>query len=651
MSRTRLVALLLVMGTLAIYLPVSHYGFTLYDDTDYVSENPVVQDGLTWDGIKWAFTTFHASNWHPVTWLSHELDCQLFGFDAPGMFHLVNILLHAANAVLLLILLLRLEISFWSCAFIAALFAWHPLRAESVAWIAERKDVLSGFFALLTLLAYVKYVRKNRLRDLWIALIFFALGLMSKPMLVTLPFVMLLLDFWPLQRFSTSNLRRLLVEKIPFFLLVAGSCIVTFIAQHRGGAVVALKNVPLAFRLENAVVAAVHYLLKLFWPQKLAVFYPLQTPNHVVVVFCALALIFIFAAAWRLRRSRPYLLVGWLWFVGMLVPVIGLVQVGMAALADRYSYLPSIGIFLAATPGLCDVARAIHFEKKILAAPAILVLAACLFLTHRQLNYWRDDIALFSHAVAVTKNNGTAHLNLGYAYQAVGNKAAAEKEYRAALAINSDDASAHNNLANLLDDSGHTQEAITEFQKALHLNPRFVAAYNNYGTLLVELGRYDDAVQQYTASEKIDPNDWHAPFLMGKVLLRTGRGGEAISFLQKAIRNAPNNPTILLFTAQVLASDENPKIRNGQAALALAQKADALTGGTQPAMLDALAMAYAELGDFKDATNAAQDALDLANRFGMTNDVPFIQKHLEVYRKNQPFRQSFTNAPAEKFPR
>ncbi|HZL80174.1 MAG TPA: glycosyltransferase family 39 protein, partial [Candidatus Limnocylindrales bacterium] len=357
MSRPRLIALLLAFVTLAAYLPVTQFNFLNYDDDEYVTENQVVQDGLTLAGVKWAFTTGRASNWHPLTWLSHMTDCELFKLNA-GAHHFINVIFHAANAALLFVLLLRLTKKNWPSAFVAALFAWHPLHVESVAWIAERKDVLSTFFALLTLLSYAKFVQENSRRHFWSALFYFTLGLMSKPMLVTLPFVLLLLDFWPLQRFPLSRLRsasarqaafrfQLLSEKTPFFLLAAASCLITFLVQHSGHAVATLDQVPPGFRLENAAVATVRYLQKIIWPAPLAVFYPLAPIPTATLVLAATALVFIFAATWLARNRNPCWLVGWLWFLGTLVPVIGLVQVGGAAMADRYTYIPSIGIFMA----------------------------------------------------------------------------------------------------------------------------------------------------------------------------------------------------------------------------------------------------------------------------------------------------------------
>ena len=686
MSRPRFTVLLLLLGTLAVYLPATHHGFTLYDDSDYITNNPIVENGLSWAGVKWAFTTWHASNWHPLTWLSHMLDCQFFGLNA-GAHHTVNVLIHTANTILLFALLLRWIGAVWPGAFVAALFAWHPMHVESVAWIAERKDVLSTFFALLTLLAYTRYAKpvvgskwptirmettsvasspsqaaKHRSLFLWLAVVCFAFSLMSKPMMVTLPFVMLLLDYWPLRRVESFKLNvagsnttrpatfnlQLLIEKIPFFALTAASCIITFLAQHRGGAVVSLNLVPLDYRLCNVPLAYADYLLKLFWPAHLAVFYPLpEKVSYVAVAGAVAALILISAAVWFGRKHSPYWLVGWLWFLGTLVPVIGLVQVGGAAMADRYTYFPSIGIFLAVTLGIRDWVEQFRIPKAIVAAPAVLVLAACLFLTHRQLGYWRNDVALFSHAIAVTKDNDTAHLNLGFALQKIGQDEQALAQYRIAVKLDPYRVEARNDLANLLDDAGHTDEALAQYRAALRLNPKYVPVLNNLGSMLMEHGQFDEAMKLYTESARQAPNDWHAPYLIGKLFLKEGHDAEAIPYFQRAVTIDPNNSHVLAFLAQVLASDENPKIRNGVAAYDMAEKANALTGGIQPAILNVLAMAYAELGRFDDAQHAMQDALTLAKKFDMTNDLPVLQNHLQLYQNHEPFRESFTNTPAK----
>ena len=671
--RPRFIALLLLLGTLAVYLPAAHNGFSCYDDGDYVSDNPQVKNGLTWAGITWAFTTWHAANWHPLTWISHMVDCQIFGLDA-GMHHTVNVLFHAANSILLLLLLLRWTNARWPSAFAAALFAWHPLHVESVAWIAERKDVLSTFFALLTLLAYTRFVEGSKIHPpspgsgatrspkskifYVLALVFFALGLMAKPMLVTLPFVMLLLDYWPLNRirnseFGIRNFIKLLLEKWPFLALSAASCVITFLAQHHGGAVASLATVSIHYRLENVPVAYARYLMKLFWPSTLAIYYPMFTIPRLAVAGALAVLIFISAAVWFARKRDPYWLVGWLWFLGTLLPVIGLVQVGAAAMADRYAYFPSIGLFLAVTLGVRDGVEWFHWPRTAVAAAAAIVLALCLGLTARQLSYWADDEALFSHAVAVTRDNGVAHLNLGYALDKEGRKDKAMKEYRIAVELEPDVAEPHNNLANLLDDAGHPDEAIAEFQKALRINSRFVAAHNNLGTLLVKLGRFDEALKEYAASAQLTPNDWHPPYLIGQALLKQGRDTEAISYFRQAVKLDSDNPQVLVYLAQVLASDKNPQVRDGNTALAMAARANDLTGGNQPVMIDAMAMAYAEIGQFTNAQETAAYALKLATAYNMTNDVTVVRQRLQLYKNNQPFRQSFlfTNAPVGKPPK
>ncbi len=451
MSRPRVIGLLLALATLLAYLPATRDRFINYDDDEYITQNQVVQSGLTWAGVKWAFTTRHASNWHPLTWLSHMTDCELFRLN-PGGHHLVNILIHAANATLLFMLLLRLTDALWPSAFIAALFAWHPLHVESVAWVSERKDVLSTFFALLALLSYVRFARENRRGNFWLAVIFFALGLMSKPMPVTLPFVMLLLDYWPLQRTQdpkskTRKVGRCVLEKWPFFLLVALSSTVTFLAQQNE-AVASLAKVPLPLRFENAILAYGCYLLKAVWPMHLAVFYPLS--KYIawsLTATAAAVLILISTAAWLERRRSPWLLVGWLWFLGTLVPVIGLVQVGDQAMADRYSYFPLIGIFIAISFTVTKWANRSRFPQNARAVTGVLILSACLVLTENQLRYWRDSESLFSHAIAVTKDNALAHLNLGAALQ----------------------------------DQKELSQALIQYQEVLRLDPTRHEAYDNIG--------------------------------------------------------------------------------------------------------------------------------------------------------------------------
>jgi tetratricopeptide (TPR) repeat protein len=654
MSRPRLIALLLALVTLAVYLPVRTHSFVNYDDPDYVTENPFVKNGLTLPDIKWAFTAFHAGNWHPLTWLSHMADCELFKLN-PGGHHLVNVLFHAANAVLLFTLLLRLTEKICPSAMVAALFAWHPLHVESVAWIAERKDVLSTLFALLTLLSYAKFTKEKCRRSFWFAFLFFALGLMSKPMLVTLPFVMLLLDFWPLNRFLDFKFQMpmatlLMLEKWPFFLLTMISCIVTFLAQRSGDAVVSLAKVSLSYRLENAPVAIARYLLKMIWPADLAIIYPMPDRiSAIAVAASVLVLIFISAAAWLTRQRSPYLLSGWLWFLGTLIPVIGLVQVGGAALADRYTYFPAIGIFIAAVFGFCQAAQRFHFPKIIFPAATVLILGACLFLTEKQLSYWRDSESLFRHALAVTKNNDIALADLGVALDAQGRLDEALGYYRQAAQLEAGRYQIHNNIATILDKMGKPAEALAEYREAVRLKPDLAFLHNGLGGELATLGQSDAALKEFAEAARLDPNYAWPHVETAKLFFQQGRDAEAVNELRAALRIEPDNFQILATTAHYVAANENAAARDGQSALVLATKANLLTGGNQPMIFDILGMAFAATGDFTHAQACAQNALDLANAAQMKNLEP-LKARLALYQNHQPWRESFLapNAPEKK---
>jgi protein O-mannosyl-transferase len=662
MSRQRLVTLLLTLGTLIVFLPAGWFGFVNFDDSDYVTNNNFVKNGLTVAGVRWAFTTFHACNWHPLTWISHMTDFTLFGLN-PGAHHYVNILFHAVNVALLFTLLRRLTNLIWPSALVAALFAWHPLHVESVAWISERKDVLSTFFALLSLLSYVRYAQKqSRVEsrgssastatpaldprpsnlDHSFALIFFALGLMSKPMLVTLPFVMLLLDFWPLQRFSLSAFRfPLLSEKIPFFLLTIISCVVTYFAQ-RNEAVASLAKVPLQLRFENSITAYTGYLFKTIWPVHLSVFYPLPGKiSFLAVAASAAFLIFISALVWLERKRNPWLLVGWFWFAGMLVPVIGLVQVGDQAMADRYTYFPLIGIFIAAVFAFEEWVCRFRFQKIAGAVAGVVILSACLALTENQLRYWHDSESLFTHALAVTKDNALAHLNLGAAFEENGKSAEALSQYQQALALNPQRYEADNNIGKLLYEMNKPEEALSYCLKAVELNPKRASSHNSLGLVLVALNRFDEAMSQFFEAAHLDANYVAPRFQTGRTLLKLGRDADAIPFFHEALQIEPDNYPMLIYVARVLASDENSQIRNGTEALALAGEAVQLAGGAQPVALDTLAMACAEAGRFDEAIQLQQQAVKLAESASQTDDAVPMQQRLELYKNHQPWRESF----------
>jgi protein O-mannosyl-transferase len=657
MSRTRLIALLLALATLLVYLPVGTHRFVNYDDDDYITNNPIVKKGPTWAGIKWAFVTSHASNWHPLTWLSHMTDCWLFGLNA-GAHHFVNALFHAVNAALLFVLLLRLTGRLWPCAFIAALFAWHPLHVESVAWVAERKDVLSTFFALLALLSYVKHVELAQAQSprsrvhFALSLLFFALGLMAKPMLVTLPFILLLLDFWPLQRMAgdkwqVTGALRLAGEKIPFFLLTVFSCVITFLAQRHGNSVISLKGMSLTYRLENLPVAYATYLQKMFYPVDLAVIYPLpEKISAPAIVVAVTVLAVVSAGVWRERQRNPYLLVGWLWFLGMLVPVIGLVQVGGAALADRYTYFSATGVFIMVTFGCLDLAKRFQFPKIILPAVGVLILAACVVLTEVQLRYWQNGETLFRRAIAVTKNNDVAMVDLGVALDAQGKFEEALTYYHEALKLVPGRYQLHNNLGNILGILGRPEESLAEYREAVRLKPDLAFLHNGTGQMLARLGRYDEAAAEFAEAARLDPGFASPHLELGKTLLKQGHDGEAIDEFRAALRLDPDNFQYLAYIARVLAAIENPAVRNGNTALVLAAKANVLTDGMQPLVLDALGMACAETGDFTNAVEVTQRAVEIA-AVAKLKDLELIQQRLQLYKNRQPWRESFraTNAP------
>ena len=631
----RLLCLVLALITLLLYLPVWQHEFIVYDDDLYVTENRMVQRGLTWAGVKWAFTTLHASNWHPLTWLSHMLDWQLFGANA-GAHHLVNVLFHTANTVLLFLLIRRMTASVGASAVVAALFAWHPLHIQSVAWIAERKDVLCAFFGLLALHAYLRYASESSRSAYIFSLLFFALGLIAKPMLVTLPCVFLLLDYWPLKR--ARNFVSLALEKWPFFLLTALSCVVTIIAQ-RESAMVDFEHQPFGARLSNALAAYSGYLTKTFAPVKLAIVYPLEPlPWPRVAVSAALMAVISFFA-WRCRAAQPYFIVGWLWFVGMLVPVIGLLQVGLQAMADRYTYLPLVGIFIAVVLGARDLAIRSRLNAKVNAAIATLALLVCAAATLRELSYWRDSEALFSRAVAVTKDNPVARVNLGQALEAEGRNEEALSQYREALRIGPLRAQAHNNIANVLAALGKKDEALQHYHEALRPDGKAPVVHLNLGSLLLELDRFEEALQHYAEAARQSSGDPRPLYLMGKARLQQKQTAQALAHFRDALRLDPDYVRALTWTARVLTSDKDSNLRNAKEALAFAQRANELTGGSEPFVMDTLAMAYAEAGRFAEAARTVDQAIAIATRTGAKEDAAAMRQRLELYRAGQPHRE------------
>jgi tetratricopeptide (TPR) repeat protein len=545
-------AALLFLAVAGLFLPALGHDFITYDDPVYVTKNAHVTGGLSWPDVAWAFRSTEASNWHPLTWLSHMADCQIYGLH-PWGHHLTSVLLHALNSVLLFIALRRMTGSVGRSAMVAALFGLHPLHVESVAWIAERKDVLSTTFWMLTLWAYARHVRPadspaGTTGFPALALGFFCLGLMCKPMLVTLPCVLLLLDFWPLNRWRAGSpgvARRLLIEKIPFFAASAAASAVTVFAQSRGGAVASVADYPWSVRLANALIAYGQYLGKCFVPIKLAVFYPYfaeqPAPGRIALAGFAVAGVTFVALAFL--RRRPYLLVGWLWFLGTLVPVIGLIQAGGQSMADRYTYVPLIGIFIMATWGLADAIPPGPRRSRALALAGAGVLAGCAILTSRQLSYWRDGLRLFRHALAVTSDNWVAHANL-YATLAKAGAPEAATEFQEMMRILAGFAETYDQKGIALERTpGHSLEAIRQFQTAVQILPVLPEPHYNLGTALARLpGRRPEAIAEFRTAIRLKPDFAAAHFNLGTALAATPEGrSDAIAEFEAAVRLEPGN--------------------------------------------------------------------------------------------------------------
>ncbi len=607
MRRDWAVVLLLAALTVIPFWEVSQHQFVNYDDTDYVTQNPHVQAGVTWAGLAWAFGRLHGEQtyWHPLTWVSHMLDCQLFGLRPAGH-HLVNLLFHTLNTVLVFLLFRRLTGAFWRCAVLAALFALHPLQVGTVAWVAERKNVLSAFFWLLTTWAYVRYalgkpktsadtnhqlpmtVYRSRYCYYLLALALFAFGLMCKPVLVTLPFVLLLLDYWPLGRLSLSSQRfapapqdaavpqggnvstvqpiglgqgslqhrtvpplRLVVEKLPFFALAAASSLITLAAHRSLGGL--STQLPLGLRLENAVVSYVRYLAKTLWPSQLAVFYPYPDAWPMWEVgLCGLLLLVVSGVAVSTARSHPWLFVGWFWFLGVLVPVIGLVQAGGQAMADRFAYVPVIGLFMLLVWGAQELTARWRYQGLTLSAIGVLATLFCIALTRQEIGFWKDSQTLFERALAVTKNNYVAHNNLGNVLDRSGQHEAAKQHYQETLRIRPDFAGTHYNLANVLMREGNYNAALTHYRTAVALKPDYADAYYNLGVVLANLGQTDEAIEQHRIALRCRPAFAEAQNNLGNLLFKQGRVQEAVACYRAALLVQPAHLDALLNLAIAL---------------------------------------------------------------------------------------------------
>ena len=595
--------------TWAIFGQTLRYDFVNYDDPSYVYQNTRIASGINVANIAWAFTHVHSENWHPLTTITHMLDCQLHGLKA-GWHHLTNLLLHTIAVVLLFIALQQMTGALWRSAFVSVVFAVHPLHVESVAWIAERKDVLSAFFFMLTLLAYLHYTRAPSIGRYLTVALGVALGLMSKPMLVTIPFILLLLDYWPLRRFEArkSNtgrqLLRLILEKIPLIVLAAVSSTITFLAQR--GAIGWTEQLPISERISNAFVAYVVYIRQMFWPAGLAVFYP-HPENRLPVWEVNLALIILVGitlAALLFRKKAPYFVTGWLWYLGMLVPVIGLVQVGWQGHADRYTYLPQIGLYIAVTWTVTDLTRSWGFQRIILGTATALIVGALSWCAWLQTSYWRASETLFTRALAVTRNNDVALNNLGIIFLDKGQLDEAISKLQAAINLRPENAPAHDNLAKALLKKGQVTEAMVQYRKFLELEPANVEARNTLGTALIQQGHVREAIDQW----------------------------------QEALVTQPENGNAASNLAWVFATCPEDSIRDGARAAELGQRALRISGGKIPMIYKVLAAAYAENGRFADAIETAQRGAELATSQGNPALAAELESNIALYQSGRPLR-------------
>ena len=673
----RLIYLALTITTLIVYGQVCRNGFVGYDDPFYITNNPHVKGGITPESIIWAFTTTVSANWHPLTWLSHMLDCQLFGVN-PLWHHLTSVLFHIANTLLLFRILKRMTSEIWTSAFVAAAFALHPLHVESVAWAAERKDVLSGLFWMLTIASYIRYTEHRSTGRYLLVFLVLGLGLLAKPMLVTLPFVLLLLDYWPLGRLQWGHqfgrqrqpTWRLIVEKVPMFVLSAVSSVIAYAVQQSTGAMELGKSYPLGFRISNAVVSYIAYIGKIIYPSRLAVLYPYPQDGlplwQPIVSFLMLVVI----SAGVIYAGRRYLATGWFWYIGTLVPVIGLVQIGNQAMADRYTYLPSIGIFIMVAWGIAELSAKWRHRGIVLGICAGVVLTALSICTLLQTRYWQNDLALYERAISVTENNYIMHSNYGTSLSEERRDNEALKHLRIALQINPSYYYAHYGIGTVFLKQGKFAEAIECFNKALRFKPGYHRACFDMGMAFSKQGKYEDAINCFNKALKTKPDWAEAHYEMGRAfylqgnrqsaleqctealrikpdytiaritlahtLVEMGRIQPAIEHYYTALELEPDNIFILKNLAWLLATVEDTRIHNPGEAVKLAEKACELTGYKQVEALDTLAVAYSAAGRLPEAVQIAEKAIELAGSSGEKEAAEKIRKRLELYKADKP---------------
>ena len=671
------ISLVLALSTILIYFQVVNFDFILYDDPAYVYENQHVKDGFNVESFAWAFTAGIQSNWHPLTWLSHMFDCELFGLN-PGWHHLTNLILHIANTLLLFAVLKRMTNSLWQSAFVAAAFALHPMHVESVAWISERKDVLSTLFWMLTMHAYLRYVKTPGKTNYSLVMLVFVLGLMAKPMLVTLPLVLLLLDYWPLKRFELVKADRpkffsLVLEKIPLISLAAVSSVITFLVQKAGGAVSDMNNISLYMRISNAIVSYGTYIWKMFFPARLALFYPHQGPGLGFwrVIIMAILLITITVWAVRIAKTKAYVIIGWLWYLGTLVPVIGIVQVGGQSMADRYTYIPYIGLFIVIGWALSDITAKWKQQKIILAFLAITVFISMSICSLLQIRYWKNSTALFSHSIDVTDDNyvayccladvprqagkfdesialnlkaleirpgyGYAHIGLGRAYNELGRLDKAIEHFNEALKSFPDHPNIHADIGVAYGKQDQLEKAVKHLTRAVEIDPDSAGPHQGLGYALMRQRKFNRAIPHFQKATEIKPDSTLAYLRLAEIFSERGEPVEALKHLRIIISIDPDSAKALNLMAWIFATDHDAKNRNSSEAVRLAKKACELTSYERLELVDTLAAAYAAAGDFNQAVTIQERALRSARETQYEDLIKELQERLNLYKSGKPY--------------
>lgn len=657
------VLIILAVVTAAVYWPVRQHAFVNYDDPDYVTDNAIIQRGLSTDGLAWAFGTLHgrATYWFPLTWITHMLDCQLFGLNA-GAHHLTNLLWHLANVLMVFVVIRRMSGQFWPSALVTALFALHPLQVETVAWITERKNLVSTFFFVLTLWAYVRYAESPTFVRYGPVLVFFALGLMAKPILVTLPFVLLLLDGWPLKRlrlpqssnhgqnltasaglmprFPQTALGRLILEKVPLLCLAFAAGLVTLLGHHGLGMMNFDYGVSAASRLGNALVSYGRYVGNLFWPSDLCAIYP-HPGRWPVTTIAGSALFVLLVSGWVIRDARrhPYLVVGWLWFLGLLLPTIGLLQVGSQAMADRFVYLPIVGLFIMVVWGFADLLASAYRRRTMGAVLAVSAVAGCVAVTSLQLRHWKNSVALYERAIAVTENNFVAHSNLGYTLEKQGDVDRAMAHLAQALKIRPDFVEARYQMGLILGRVQGPAEAVAQYREVIRLDANWSLPRLELAKALTRLGQTEDAIIQLFAVVRLTPAYPDAHSLLAMLLDRQQKPAQAIAHYREALRLRPDWPEALNNLAWLLATHPEAQFRNGPEAARLAERACELSESKKAMFVGTLAAAYAEAGRFAEAVQSGEKARALALAQGENALAETNLKLIELYRQGKPCRQ------------